>query len=223
MSTLAPVALVGRFRRRPNLGIAIWFLSLLSAGLAIAAVVALGIASIFQTWISLESNPAGSDAWLGALAISFAPWLIMALAGISLALVNLRIEPLIESARQSQPILEASLRPSSNFMGSPVFEIDLPVPLAMTSNGRIVVSSNLKSLLTEDELDAVLWHESGHLALKHNQLKTVARFVKLLSPGLAASKALVVELDVLAELAADGYALRRVESATLRKARSLFI
>jgi Zn-dependent protease with chaperone function len=223
ITTLAPMVFVGRFRSRPNLGIAIWFLSLLSAGLALASVAALGVVSIFNTWVSLETQPAGSQAWLGALLISFAPWLIMALAGISLAMVNLRIEPLIESARQSQPILDASMRHLTNFMGKAVFEIDLPVALAMTSKGRIVVSNNLKVLLKEAELEAVFWHETGHIALRHNELKAVARFVKLLSPGLAASKALVRELDELAEKAADGYALRRVDATTLSKARAIFI
>ena len=223
ITTLAPMVFVGRFRRRPNLGIAIWFLSLLSAGLAGLAALGFGLVSIFTTWVSLSNSPAGSEAWIGALAISFAPWLIIALAGISIALVNIRVEPLIESARETQPIFDATLRPITSFFGVPVFEIDLPVALAIASNGRIVVSSNLKSLLSADEFDAVLWHEAGHLALQHNRLKAVARFVKLLSPGLAASKALVIELEVLAELAADGYALRRVEPDTLRKARSLFI
>lgn len=223
VTTAAPLALAGRFRSRPTIGIALWFAAFLSAGLATVGALALGVWSIIQTWLSLSTNPAGSEAWLGALAISFAPWLILALAGISIALVNLRIEPLVNSARATEPILEASIRPVANFFGRSVFEIDVPVALAVTSKGRIILSSNLTALLTEDERGAVLWHELGHLKLRHNLLKGLARFIALLSPKLAASKALLVELDLLAELAADHFALKQVDAGTLRKARAHFV
>lgn len=223
ITTLAPIAFMGRFRAAPTAGIALWFAALLSAGLATIFALGLGVWSIVETWAALAISPAGSEAWLSALAVSFAPWLFLALAGISLALVNLKIEPLIQAARATQPLLEASLRPRLNFHGSAVFEIDLPVPLAMTSKGRIILSSQLRQLLSEAELDAVLWHERGHLALRHNQLKSLARFVRQLSPTLAASKALVFELEILSELAADHFALRHVDGPTLRSARKVFI
>lgn len=224
VTTLAPIFLPSRrlFFKFPNLGLFTWFAALLSAGVAALAASSVMVWSIIETWLALEANPAGSPSWLAVFWASFAPWLILAAAGISLAVINLRIEPLVVAAKQTQPLFEGALRPVQNFMGVEVFEIALPFAVAFTRNRQIVVSSVVREVLTDGQFEAVLFHELAHIRGNHNALKKLAGFVRTLSPRLAASKALVVEVDLLCELAADKRALREVEAQTLQSARRIF-
>jgi Zn-dependent protease with chaperone function len=221
---LAPVLYPGKkfMRTHPRAALAIWFGTLLSAGLATALALATAIWSIYDTWVSLEANPAGSQNWFTALLISFAPWVMLAVAGVSIALINLRIEPLVVEAKEAQPQLSAASKPAMNFMGAEVCEVQLPIAFAMANRSQILVSNTLRKAATEEQLDAVLWHELAHLRQRHFELKALAAFVRLLSPWLAASKALVAEVHELCENAADQAALKKVSEPTLRSAHSLF-
>ena len=224
VTTLAPIFLPSRrlFLKLPNLGLFTWFAALLSAGVAAAAAASVMVWSIIETWLALEANPAGSPSWLAVFWASFAPWLILAAAGISLAVINLRIEPLVVAAKQTQPLFEGALRPVQNFMGVEVLEMPLPIVVAFTRKKQIVLSSQVRLVLSEAQYEAVLWHELAHISLRHNSLKKLAGFVRTLSPRLAASKALVVEVDRLCELAADKRALREVDAQTLQSGRRIF-
>lgn len=225
VTTLAPILLPSRklFLRFPNLGLFTWFLVLLSAGLAALVASAVLAWSIVETWISLKANPTGSAGWFAVFWASFAPWLILAAAGISLALINLRIEPLVAVAKQTKPMFDGALRPTQNFMGVQVLEIPLPIVVAFTRHNQIVLSTQVQSVLSDAQYEAVLWHELAHIQAGHNLLKRLAGFVRTLSPQLAASKALVVEVDRLCELAADKAALRHVDATALQEARSFFV
>jgi Zn-dependent protease with chaperone function len=224
VTTLAPILLPSQrlFLKYPTLGLATWFATLLSAGIAALLALAVAVWSLIETWLTLEANDALSANWLAAFWVSFAPWLMLAAAGISVALINLRIEPLIIAAKQSQPLFEGALRPVGNFNGVQVLEISLPVAVAFTRNSQVVISSIVREVLTEEQFQAVLWHELAHIQGRHNSLKKLAGFVRTLSPKLAASKALVAEVDQLCENAADRRALRKVDAETLKSARSLF-
>ena len=222
VTTLAPMVSVGRFNKTPRLGITIWFLALLSAGFAVALAAATALFSILETYLRLSANPVGSDRWLLALVTSFAPWLILAIAGISLALVNQRVAPLLIQAKTQLPALEASFKPVSTFEGYQVYCANLPFFWAAVIRGRIVVSSHALDNLTDSELSAVLWHEVGHIQGRHNLIKSLAGFVSLLSPGLTASRMLSSEVYRLAELDADRIASRHVSDQLLRDTRSRF-
>ncbi|MEY4019613.1 MAG: hypothetical protein RLZZ590_913, partial [Actinomycetota bacterium] len=219
VTTLAPIFLPSRrlFLKFPNLGLFTWFFALLSAGIAALTASAVMAWSIIETWVSLEANPTGSAGWFAVFWASFAPWLILAAAGISLAVINLRIEPLVAVAKQTQPMFEGALRPIQTFMGIEVLEIPLQIVVAFTRNNQIVLSTQVRSVLTDTQFEAVLWHELAHVKAGHNRLKRLAGFVRTLSPRLAASKALVFEVDRLCELAADKVALRHVEATTLQE------
>lgn len=224
VTTLAPVLYPGKkfMRSHPRTALTIWFGTLLSAGIATLLALTTAIWSIYDTWVLLEANPAGSQNWFAALLVSFAPWILLALGGVSIALINLRIEPMIVAAKDTQPQLGLALNPVMNFMGAEVCEVQLPIALAMANRSQILVSSALRQVATDEQLEAVLWHELAHLRQKHFALKALAAFVRLLSPWLAASKALVAEVHELCEIAADQAALKKVSEPTLRSAHSLF-
>ena len=224
VTTLAPVLYPGKkfMRSHPRTALAIWFGTLLSAGIATLLALTTASWSIYDTWVLLEANPAGSQNWFAALLVSFAPWVLLALGGVSIALINLRIEPMIVAAKDTQPQLGLALKPVMNFMGAEVCEVQLPIALAMANRSQILVSSALRQAATDEQLEAVLWHELAHLKQNHFALKALAAFVRLLSPWLAASKALVAEVHELCEIAADQAALKKVSEPTLRSAHSLF-
>lgn len=223
VTTLTPVLLVGKFSRNPRLGLAIWFATLFSAGLATAVAIFQAVISVFQTYFLLINNPLGSKSWLIALVSSFAPWLLLALAGISLALVNQRISPLLVEAAQQVPLLEAGFRRVTNFHGVEVLSADLPIFWAATIRGKIVISTFAIANLSPAELDAVLWHELGHIRGRHNTLKGLAGLVQSLSPWFATSRALVAETARLAETDADLYAANHVSMQLVLETRERFI
>lgn len=223
VTTLAPMILVGRLDSRPRLGLAIWFSTLFSAGLAVALALGVALASIATTYLKLTANPIGSESWLLALVASFAPWAILAIAGISLALVNQRIAPMVSTAKDTTPLLAAASKLVRHFDGVEVRQIELPVMVAAAHRGSILISTAALATLNSAELDAVFWHEVGHIRGRHNQLKQLAGFVRALSPWLAASRALVIEVERLGELDADRYANRHVSEELLGATRSKFI
>ena len=83
---------------------------------------------------------------------------------------------------------------------------------ALATNREILISQFAVDHLSKNELDAVLWHELGHVKFKHFALKKLARLIGALSSRLAASRAMVTEVERLCEIAADKYALKKVSS-----------
>lgn len=222
VTTLAPIFLPGKFNKSPQLGVAVWFAAFLSAGVATFASVAISIWAYFETLTALNSDAVGSTSWFTALLVSFAPWVALAVGGISLALINMRIEPLVSSSKEIAPLIAMTKQPLMHFMGVRVYQVELPFAFALASNRDILISSFVKNHLSQDELDAVLWHELGHVRQKHFAIKRLARFIRVLSPKLAASRALLNEVELLCEVSADNFALEKVNAPTLKLARSLF-
>lgn len=223
VTTLAPVLLVGRFSKYPRLGLALWFSALLSSGFGALLALSVAVASVFSTYAKLSSSPLGSPDWQFALLLSFAPWLILAISGIALALINQRLEPLVSTAREVTPLLNVAMQPRMVFRGRQVLSVELPVFLAAVVRGRILISSVAADSLSEGELQAVLWHELGHIRGRHNALKQLAALVRVLSPWLTATRALVHEVDRLTEIDADLYALRHVNQELLTSTRQRFL
>ena len=215
ISGFAPVALSSRriFIRHPNFGLAAWFASLLSAGVAVALALFVAIVSLVSTFEQLSGSPMGSTDWFAALLLSFLPWLAMAAGGIALALANLRLDPLIHSAKVFHRQLDVVGRPDGVFEGVSVrlFTSDAAIVFAGKFGGRsaIYISTGLKKALSEQDLAIVLTHEFAHVKFRHNRLKAMARFVKTLTPWLRVSRALVLEVELLCEAAANRFAAKR--------------
>ena len=223
---LAPRLAAARQRlgRHPQAALALWFGLLLTAGLAIATALIMATYLAFRSWMQLNQQALGTTGWLAAVAASFAPWLLLALGGITLALVSRTFEPLLDSARQVRQMLDLAAIPLLTFHGVPVLQMQTPTLVAFTrGSGRgavIVVSSGLQQALDTDEYQAVLWHEHAHARLGHGRLKSLAHAVLAVSPWLLASRALANQADWFCELAADTYAAKRVGRSVLLSARN---
>ena len=222
VTTLAPIVLVGRFTNRPNLGIAIWFATFLSAGFATLIAIGVAVWGYFQTVQSLNYSELGSRNWWLELLLSFTPWVALALGGVTLALVNLRLEPMLNKARAVTPLLNLSKIPTLNFHGVPVSTVELPFAYALATGKEILLSNFVVNHLSDNELDAVLWHEFYHVRRNHFWIKRLAMFIRVLSPRLAASSTLVSEVEKLIEISADAFAFTKTDRPTVEAARKLF-
>jgi hypothetical protein len=218
VTVAAPISLVGRFDKAPNLGIAIWFFLFGSVLLATAIALGIAVGSIFQTFFGLQS---GQPVWVTFFA-SLAPWLLLALAGILVALANLRFAPLYMRGQKAEYLSLITPREVFRYRRARVHELDLPGYYAF-SNGHNIYLTTAAFELPARQLDAILRHEYGHIRLSHEALKRISALAVRLTPWLAVSRAFDHELERLCEVAADHYALRRVYSKDLFEARAKFL
>ncbi|MFM6977845.1 MAG: M48 family metalloprotease [Micrococcales bacterium] len=223
ITTIAPLALFGRFSRRPNLGIAIWLSSFLVAFLATFTALLIAVWSVFDTWRELETH--SQPLWHTVL-FSVAPWIMLGLAGISMAFVAQKIEPIRDSRRALEVSPELPSTQLTTFHGIAVRQVTLPACFAFTKgSGRgavIYVSSELVNGLSPQVLEALLWHERAHAVRFHNPIKRLVITIRLLGGIMLASRVLMDEIERLCEVAADHSALKRVDSKDLTAARAYF-
>lgn len=217
VTVAAPMFFAGRFNKYPSLGIWLWFISLLSAILATAVAVAIATISIFITWQNLSSD----QNLLFTVAFSVAPWVLLGVAGILLALANQRLAPLFALGQRVDPLVDLLAREIMEYRRAKIVELEIPGYFALTRDRTIYLSKSVFELPAK-QLEAILRHEYGHIKLGHQNLKKFAYLIYQLLPWVAASRALVYEIDRLCELSADNYALKRVYSKDLNEARRLF-
>jgi Zn-dependent protease with chaperone function len=222
ITTAAPLIFVSRFNRTPRVGLAIWFLAFLSAGLAIALAFAVAISGYFETVTQLNQNRVGSATWFEILGISFGPWFALAVGGITLAVINQKLEPLYEASKEIKPALDVGKRSLKEHNGVTIYAIDLPIPFALATKREVLISSPLIANCDEMQLAAILWHETFHVRQRHYILKALARIIFQISPKLAASRALVSEVEHLLEVAADQFAVKKCGDAAVHSAKQLF-
>jgi Zn-dependent protease with chaperone function len=222
ITTAAPLILVSRFTRRPKQGLVIWFAALLSAGFAIALAISVAVAGYFETVGQLSANQLGSPTWFEILGISFGPWAALAVGGITLALINQKLEPLYEASKKLSPAIDVGKIFVKRFNGVAIYSINLAIPFALATKREVLLSSQLLSKATDAQLSAVLWHETFHVRQRHYMLKALARIIFQVSPRLAASRALVNEVERLLEIAADQFAAKKCGSAVVHSAKQLF-
>jgi Zn-dependent protease with chaperone function len=202
----SPLALTGRIAlyRRPQLGITLW-LGLFAVSV-IAAIAALGVAvaSIFQTWFSLHRQSLRPDDLVSVLVSSFMPWVALAVGGILISLVNMRIEPLLDKQKAPNLNLSGGL-PVDTCEGFDVFELPVDVAFigAAAKDRAIIRTRGARTALTPKELEACQRHEAAHLRLRHARVLSFANLTNRLLGVFSASRAMLRELSVLIELVAD--------------------
>jgi Zn-dependent protease with chaperone function len=206
--------------RRPHLGVILWFAAFATAGVATALAVFIAFSSAFEAWLATDSN----DPWV-AIAASFAPWLMLAIGGISLALVTQKMEQNLEpNTRQKADALKL-LPPSDSYKSIPIITVPTDEPLALSfgksadaEHSGILISQGALDLLTDDELLAVLEHEYFHLKSRHWLPSSAAKVISLLSFRVITSRLLAREVSLLLELAADKHSATKHNRTALRSA-----
>ena len=196
---------------RPNLGLALWFGGFATSGLATLVALGLSFKLAFEAWQSASLDPANSNIWATIFA-SFAPWVLIALGGVSTALVTQKIDSVTEPTGSVARGADHLGVPSRQHRGMDVYVLNLPVSLVFSlgkasgqQSGRIVISQTAIERLTKPELQAVLDHEYWHLAKSHAMVGNAAKLIRTLSFRVVASRLLEREVSTLLELEADRY------------------
>lgn len=220
-STIAPLW-VGAFSKRARFGIFSWLALFISVVVSIVIAVALAIWSVIQNFVNLEQHRQNIGL---TIVYSLAPWLLFAMAGIAINLLNIKLEPLLDKFRAllASPVLPA--KPLSQFQKVSVEVIELPTVIAFSAtrpSQRILISRGALDQLSEAELEAVLWHEYAHLAQRQAAIKRLAGLVESTTGFIRASKVMRFEIERLCELAADDFAAKKVNRDVLNSARSIF-
>lgn len=220
-STIAPLW-VGAFSKRARFGIFSWLALFISVVVSVITALVLAIWSVIQNFVNLEQHRQN----LGlTIVYSLAPWLLFAMAGVAINLLNIKLDPLLAKFRAllASPVLPA--KPFMQFQKVSVEVIELPAVLAFAveqPEQRILVSRGALNALTDPQLEAVLWHEYAHLIQGHAVIKRVAGLVESTTGFIRASKVMRFEIERLCELAADHYAATKVDAETLASARAHF-
>ncbi|QKJ24664.1 M48 family metalloprotease [Aquiluna borgnonia] len=217
VTTSAPFLMANRFKKAPEFGIALWFTLFFTAMAAATSAVVIASWSVIETWYRLQAN----ENLLFTIGASLAPWVMLALAGVLLAVSNQRLEPMFRAAKEFDLLSMLALREVESFHRAKVFELEVPGYLALTRGNEIYLSKAVFEL-PQRQLSAILWHEYGHIRLGHQRLKRFTALMMQLAPWFAVSRGFSYEIAKLCELTADNYALRRVYSKDLVEARRLF-
>jgi Zn-dependent protease with chaperone function len=223
VSLLARTLFPNRFSNFPRLGLTIWFGALLSSILAATTAVLSLVYAYFYSLSKVSAAKFGEQDWIANFLLSFVPWAALAIFGVILTLINLRIEEPVVQGRDLQKSFDLAKKFLKDFEGVKVFVIALPFNYALASHKDIIVSEKLLDSLTVEELDAVLWHELGHIKGKHRALKSIANFVSLLSKPMNISRVFQQSVYELCEIAADRFASQRVHPELVQSVRSYFV
>lgn len=211
--------------RHPRTAITIWFAALLSAGLSVFGALCIAFAAAFEIWWS--PNEFSSKTTLAEqLLISFAPWLLLAMTGIALALASRAIEPQLA---QVQPISKLEVgRPVAKYRSVTLREVEIDFPILLSlgttllqKNSAIVYSTAIRKALNQTQFDAALSHEYAHLLQLHSIGKVATKIAALLSYRILETKLIQIETNLLFEIAADNYAAKRTSKAAIASAISV--
>ena len=223
ITAFMPRLLAGMFYNTPRFGLTLWFTYLGSTVLASG----LAIALTFWALLDYFDRTWGADSIELELLSHFGLWILVAITGIVISLINLRTEPLIIDAGVAKQELAHTGTPAGDFHGHPVRELEFALPLAFVAkiDGRqtIHISDGSVRELTPEEFEAMNWHEVGHIKGHHSLINSIAKYVALLLPMFSASKIFLQEVRQLTELMADSYAKRHAEPEALQSARAKFL
>ena len=221
VSILARTQFPNRFLTKPHLGLAIWFTALTSSFVAsVSGILGLGAAYLYSVERASFADFGDSD-WLLGFAWSFVPWVLLAGFGVLLALINLRIETPIIASRRLEHDFQLAKRDMPPFEGVSVSSIPLPIHYALATKNEIILSQFTIDQLSEEQLQAVLWHELGHIKGNHQTLKRIAGLVALLTKPMSISRVFNDSVEVLCEESADNFARRFCSPETVNSVRVL--
>ncbi len=218
-----PLYLLGKFRKHPNLGIAVWLLALCLLSFCIAAALAIGIVSALTTYQSLAIRDSSSQTLAETLLFSLLPWALIGGTGILIAIVSTRLEPLKREAEAVRELYAGLGSQTGLFQGVRVLESPLTPAFALATkfsgNPLILISKGAKSALSEAELKAVLWHEWTHIKRGHLAINSIASRLSIAVPWSWFAKCMKHEVNLLAELSADLKAVKMSSPAVLSSAK----
>lgn len=206
--------------RSPGLALLLWQALGLAAGLvALEAAVTLALSPAGSTHADALNALAAGDldrlpVWAG-VALGLAVLLLLRLLSVLLASAAVTLR----SRRDNRALVDLVATRHPLLAGTRVVASDLPLAYCLPGlRPRVVLSRGAVSLLSDDELRAVLAHEEAHVDQRHDLV--VLPFVALREtfPRLPAVRTAVAEVALLVEALADDRAVRNHDRTVLARA-----
>ena len=202
--------------RSPGLALLLWQAAGLAGGLlTLSLLVTVALAPLGRTQLDAlqHLSQAGALTWVfGLLAAAVLARLLGVLVTSTWQTVRAR--------RRNRVLVDLVGERNLLLRGTSVVDHDVPVAYCLPGlHPRLVLSRGVLSLLSYDELRAVLSHERAHLTQRHDLV--VLPFVALGAtfPALPAVRTARAEVGLLVELLADDRAARRHDRAHLARRR----
>lgn len=204
--------------RHPALLIRLWLSALIIASLSL--LIALGI-FITRALRHHLTHVSGHDI-TGPLIDSLLGWMSIAFIG----LIAFRLGVSAQESRTSYREISTLLAPviadakPREIASHTIWLVDTPQVLvaALPHAQRVVASTALVERLSDEELNAVVEHESSHLVHHHERVLVVGALAEALAPAFLAGSRLAQSTRIATELIADDDAARKTGSEVLASA-----
>jgi Zn-dependent protease with chaperone function len=223
ITAFLPRLMAGMYYNNPRFGLTLWFTYLGSTILASFSALVITVWGLYEYFLTTWGRDSIEVELFGTLGL----WILVAMTGIIISVINLKTEPLMIDAGIAKKGLIQTSRQIGEFEGYALRSLEFAQPLAFVArvDGKfsIFVSKSTFEALSEPELQAMYWHELGHIRGRHTLLNGIARTIALFTPMLKASHILVSETRALTERMADNFAKRRVSDEVLSSARAKFL
>lgn len=225
LSLVAPGSWLGMFRKNPNLGIRVWLTTVLLTIFSLFSSIGLALYVALDTYDYLTQGSVGDSSIVTVIAVSVLPWVLVAGIGIWISIMTMKFEPLLIEARALSENFMSIGRQSRVFQDIPVILVPLEPRLAFAKKlggeKYIFITRGTVDALTDEQLDAVLWHEYTHLRKHHLEVKSLAQRLLVAAPWSWLATCFNHELNLLTELAADKAAREKAGAKALSEAKDL--
>ncbi|MFT2707906.1 M56 family metallopeptidase [Clavibacter zhangzhiyongii] len=217
VTLLAPL-LLGRLplvAQRPVAMLAAWHGFLVTAVLSLGS----GLGLLIHQGMAAQSGSGPDDAAIAAVPLAYVA------AGVLGVLLFRIVEEggrVVREARRRAAEVATLLLASRPYRvaGRDARIVESEVPLAALSpaTGVILLTTEARARLDDDELAAVLEHETAHLEQRHALAVRLAQVSRAILPALPASQRLALSTTIAIEFIADDHAARVAGPATVASA-----
>ncbi|ALD13862.1 M56 family metallopeptidase [Clavibacter capsici] len=217
VTLLAPL-LLGRLQlvaQRPVAMLAAWHGFLVTAVLSLGS----GLGLLIHQGMALQAGARPEEAAVAAVPLAYVA------AGVLGVLLFRLVEEggrVVREARHRAGEVATLLLASRPYRvagrDARIVESDVPLAALSPATGVILLTTETRARLDDDELAAVLEHETAHLEQRHALAVRIAQVSRSILPALPASQRLALSTTIAIEFIADDHAARVSGPATVASA-----
>ncbi|WP_445442758.1 M56 family metallopeptidase [Clavibacter sp. km1a] len=217
VTLLAPL-LLGRLplvAQRPVAMLAAWHGFLVTAVLSLGS----GLGLLIHQGMALQAGAAPEQAAVAAVPLAYVA------AGVLGVLLFRIVEEggrVVREARRRAGEVATLLLASRPYRvagrDARLVESDVPLAALSPATGVILLTTEARARLDDDELAAVLEHETAHLEQRHALAVRLAQVSRAILPALPASQRLALSTTIAIEFIADDHAARVAGASTVASA-----
>ncbi|WP_317231699.1 M56 family metallopeptidase [Clavibacter capsici] len=217
VTLLAPL-LLGRLplvAQRPVAMLAAWHGFLVTAVLSLGS----GLGLLIHQGMALQAGARPEEAAVAAVPLAYVA------AGVLGVLLFRLVEEggrVVREARHRAGEVATLLLASRPYRvagrDARIVESDVPLAALSPATGVILLTTETRARLDDDELAAVLEHETAHLEQRHALAVRIAQVSRSILPALPASQRLALSTTIAIEFIADDHAARVSGPATVASA-----